>query len=91
MTLTVNERFARIAAASPKKLSRIDAILTDEDTTSGKPDIDCSTCTYTEAARRLRVSRPTIYRLTKSGRLRTVALNGVSRILISSLIALADK
>lgn len=91
MTLTTNERFARIAAASQKKLARIDAILTDEDETSGKPDADVSTCTFTEAARRLRVSRPTVYRLTRSGRLRTIALNGgVSRILISSLIDFAN-
>ena len=38
-----------------------------------------------ELAERLGVSRPTIYRLARAGRLRTVKLCGVNRVVLSSL------
>lgn len=82
---TTEVRMQKLLAANQKTLARIDQILSGEDSTTAKPEADVSTCTLTEAARRLRVSRPTVYRLSKTGRIRTVALNGVSRVLISSL------
>ena len=81
-----NERLAAILAANPKTLARIDAILDGEDSTSGeKHDADCRTVTFTDAARRMGVSRMTIYRLVKAGRLRVVPLLGVNRIALSSV------
>ena len=83
--LSTNDRLARLLAASPRKLARIDSILTDSENVT-TPEADVSTCTITDAARRLRVSRPTVHRLIKAGRIRTVDLCGVRRVLVSSLI-----
>ena len=80
-----NERLLKLATADAATLAKVDAVLNHTDTTH-KPEADTRTCTFTEAARRLGVSRPTVYRLTRSGRLRTVKLCGVSRIVLSSVV-----
>jgi len=82
---TTEARMQRLLAANAKTLARIDMILSGEDTTSGKPEVDVATCTFTDAARRTKLSRPTIYKMVKAGRIRTVPLCGVSRVLVSSL------
>ena len=46
--------------------------------------------TYTEAAKRLNLSRPTVYRLAKAGRLEVVPLDGVNRIRLKSVIDFAN-
>lgn len=90
MEMTANDRFARIATANPATLAKIDAVL---EGTDGKPngrDDDCRLVTYTEAAKRLNVSRPTVYRLTKAARLEIVPLNGVNRIRLKSVMDFAN-
>ena len=79
----------RICGASPALLTKIDAVLDGDDSVAPKPEPPLATCTITSAARRLKISRPTLYRMIKSGRVRTVPLNGVSRVLIESLVQLA--
>ena len=83
--LNATERMQKILTANPKVLARIDAVL---DGTDAMPQLekDCRLVTYTEAARRLSVSRPTIYRLARVGRLDVVPLNGVNRIRLQSVI-----
>ncbi|MBR6588431.1 MAG: helix-turn-helix domain-containing protein [Kiritimatiellae bacterium] len=83
--MSEKDRMMKLLAASPKTLARIDAILDGSDTTPTHVDVDCRTVTYTEAARRMGVSRPTIYRLVKAGVLEIVPLNGVSRIRVQSI------
>lgn len=83
--MSATERMQKLLTASPKMLAAIDQVL-DGKETSPKQDRDCRTCTFTEAGKRLGLSRPTIYRLVRAGRLRTVALFGVNRILIQSVI-----
>jgi len=56
----------------------------------GRGDIDCRLVTYTEAARRLNLSRVTVYRLVKFGRLDVVPLDGVNRIRLKSVIDFAN-
>ena len=91
--MTANERIMKICAANPATLARIDAILSGEDTTAPERDVDLRTCTITAAARRFRISRPTMYRMIKSGRIKVMRLNGVNRVLVQSLVdcALANK
>lgn len=55
-----------------------------------KPDEDLRLVTFTEAAKRLNVSRPTVYRMVKLGRVATVTLDGVRRIRLQSLIDFAN-
>jgi len=52
-------------------------------------DDDCRLVTYTEAAKRLNLSRPTVYRLARAGRLEAVPLGGAMRIRLSSVMDFA--
>lgn len=88
--MTDNERMIKVATATPAEKARIDAIFNHADT-APKSETDVRTCTFTEAAKRLSVSRPTIYRLAQAGHLKVVPLLGVNRILISSLVDFASK
>ena len=88
--MSEKDRMIKLLAASPKVLAHIDAILDGSDTTPAPVEIDCRTVTYTEAAKRLGVSRPTVYRLAKTGRLAVVPLNGVNRIRLKSVFDFAD-
>ena len=86
IAMSEKDRMIKLFAANPKTLARIDAILDGSDTTPTPVDVDCRTITFTQAAQRLGVSRPTIYRLTRIGKLRTIQLCGVSRIVLSSVV-----
>ena len=83
--LDTNQRILKIATADTKTLARIDSILTGEDTSPVPVEKENRLLTYTDAARRTGLSRPTIYRLALSGRLDVVELNGVNRITLASL------
>lgn len=76
----------KICAASPALLAKIDAVLSGDDTLVPKVDPDLRSCTITEAARKYKISRPTMYRMIRSGRIKVLRLNGVNRVLIQSLI-----
>lgn len=84
--MTDNERMIKVATATPIEKAKIDAIFNHTDGDTKKPEADTRTVTYTDAAKRLGLSRPTVYRLTRAGRLRTVKLCGVSRIVLSSVV-----
>ena len=83
--LDANQRILKIATADTKTLARIDSILTGEDTSPVPIERENRLVTDTDAARRTRLSRPTVYRLAKAGRLDVVELNGVNRITLASL------
>ena len=88
--MTTNDRMIKIATANPQTLAAIDAVLNG---TTGKPnkeDADVRLVTYTEAAKRLNLSRPTVYRLVKLGRLEVVPLDGVNRVRLQSVIDFAN-
>lgn len=83
--MSATERMQKLLTASPTMLAKIDKVLDGEDT-NPKPEADVRTCTLTQAAKRLGISRPTVYRLIRAGRLRTVALCGVNRVVLSSVV-----
>lgn len=83
--LKPTERMQRILSANEKTLARIDAVLEGTDTTTGERKTNTETCTYQDAARRLHISRPSVYRLAREGRLTVVPLCGVNRILVQSI------
>ena len=85
-----NERMMKLLAATPQTLAKVDAVLNGTDGRSDKADDDCRLVTYTEAARRLYLSRPTVYRLIKLGRLEIVPLDGVNRVRLQSVIDFAN-
>ena len=80
----------KIATANPATLARIDAVLDGTDGRAAKTDDDCRLITYTEAAKRLSLSRPTVYKLVHTGRLQVVPLDGVNRILLKSVFDFAN-
>lgn len=83
--MSTNERLLKLATADAATLAKVDAVLDHRDTNERMPETDTRTITFTQAAKRLGVSRPTVYRLTRIGRLRTVKLCGVNRVVLSSL------
>ena len=83
--LDANQRILKIATADTKTLARIDSILTGEDTAPVPVEKENRLITFMDAGRRTGLSRPTIYRLVKSGRLDVVKLNGTNRITLQSV------
>ena len=88
--LSANERMLKIATANPAVLARVDAVLCGDATTT-KPEADVRLVTFTEAAKRMGVSRPTVYRLARAGRLEIVPLNGINRIRLQSVFDCVSK
>lgn len=77
----------RVATATPAEKAKIDAIFNHQDAGERVREmVDARLLTYTETARMMKLSRPTIYRLTRAGRLRTVKLCGVNRVVLSSVV-----
>ena len=92
--MSERERMMKLLAANSATLARVDAVLNGTDgkdrKAERKGDSDLRLITYTEAAKRLCLSRPTVYRLVRLGRLASVKLNGVSRIRLSSVAEFAE-
>ena len=88
--LNATERMQRILTANPPTLARIDAVLCGEDTSPVPIDADNRLITYADASRRTGLSRPTLYRLTRTGRIDTVQLCGTTRIVLRSIDALIN-
>ena len=84
------QRMMRLLTANPATLAKIDAVLSGTDGGAAKADDDLRLVTFTEAARRLNVSRVTVYRLVKLGRLETVPLDGTNRIRLKSVVDFAN-
>ena len=85
-----NERLMRLLSANPQTLAAIDAVLNGTTDKPNREDADVRLVTYTEAAKRLNLSRPTVYRLVKLGRLEVVPLDGVNRVRLQSVIDFAN-
>lgn len=88
--MTTNDRMIKIATANPQTLAAIDAVLNGTTDKPNREDADVRLVTYTEAAKRLNLSRPTVYRLVKLGRLEVVPLDGVNRVRLQSVIDFAN-
>lgn len=95
--MSERERIMRLMSASPKTLARIDCILEGRDDpamlgTCGEGADDARLLTLSEAAQRLRLSRPTVYRLCVEGRLPFVQLsdNRGKRIRLRAVLDFAN-
>ena len=82
--MNANERLMKLATASPAVLAAVDAALAGR-ATPRLVNKECRLVTYTEAAQLLNLSRQTVYKLVKQGRLETVPINGARRIRLSSI------
>ena len=88
--MNTEQRIIRLLTAPPATLARVDAVLAGTDGKPDKADADVRLVTFTEAAEMLNISRPTVYRMVKLGRLEAVPLDGVSRIRLKSVIDFAN-
>ena len=85
--MSTNERLLKLATADAATLAKVDAVLDHRDASERvRETVDARLLTYTETARMMKLSRPTIYRLVRAGRLKTMPLNGTSRIIYSSVV-----
>lgn len=84
------DRFQKLLTASPEVLEKVDSVLEGRAQPLSE-NINLMTLTLLEAAKRIGVSRPTIYRLVKRGELETVLIGGLERVRLESLINLATK
>lgn len=84
-----NERIIAFLRASEDQLKRIDDILEGRNTPSVKAEAETRLITQEEAARRLGISRTTVWRLIKEGTLLTVNQRGKRRVRLDSLLRYA--
>lgn len=75
--------------APPGTRAKIEMLLNGDETVTPPPIADARTCSQSEAARRLDVSRATAIGWMRAGRLRTVNIGGVPRVLLSSIDEIA--
>lgn len=86
--MTQNERLVKLGTAGPALLAQVDAVLDGRKTFRKEPETRL--LSISQAARTLGVSRMTVYRLKKNGRLPTVTLpGGTPRIPLAAVQALA--
>ena len=83
--MSERERMMKLLAANPATLAKVDAVLNGTDGKPDKVDDDLRLITLVEAARMMNLSRPTVYRLVRAGRLDVVPLDGVNRIRLKSV------
>jgi len=89
--MSTDERFKKLLAADPATLAKVDAVLTGTETSRVDPG-DRRLLTQTAAAEALGVSRMTIFRMTRDGRLPAVELRqGRLRIPSKAITALVGE
>lgn len=88
--MSERERMKKLLDADPVTLAKVDALLDGKLDNAARADDDIRLVTFTAAAKRLNISRPTVYRLAKLGRLELVKLNGVNRIRLKSIVDFAN-
>jgi len=85
-TLTTEKRLTLLLAATPDTLLRVDQILSGEPIETPTEPTDRRLLSIAQAALALNVSRTTIWRLLRDGRLPTVELRPGSRRIPSAAI-----
>lgn len=82
--MTTEQRFRVLMDAPQDILAKVDLLI------AGRSDIEDEnrnrTITAKDAAKRLGVSRPTVYRMVRDNELRTVTIRGVNRIWLPSVL-----
>ena len=85
-TLTTEQRMTLLLVATPDTLRRVDRILTGEPGEGATEPTDRRLYNIQQAARELNISRTSVWRLLKSGRLPFVELRKGSRRIPSEAI-----
>ena len=78
-TLTTEQRMTMLLAATPDTLRRVDRVLTGEPTEGATEPTDRRLLSIRQAADALGISRTSIWRLLRDGRLPTVEIRPGSR------------
>ena len=75
--------------APPGTRAKIEMLLSGDESVAPAPIADARTCTQSEAARRLGISRSKLILLMHRGVVRSVNITGVPRVLLSSIDEIA--
>ena len=75
--------------APPAIRAKLELVLNGDESVVPPPIADARTCSQSEAARRLNLSRGTVVGWMKKGLIETINVSGVPRVLLSSLDAIA--
>ena len=84
--MTTEQRLSAILAANPGVLRRVDAILSGEPIEGATDPGDRRLLSIAQTARALNISRTTVWRLLRDGRLPTVELRPGSRRIPSAAV-----
>ena len=100
--MTNEKRITMLFTASPATQAAVDSVLLGKsvavpkreaaiasDSERNPAEAVTTLCTFNDAARRLGLSRSTIYQFVQDGRLETVRVNKVRRITLASIIKFA--
>ena len=85
-TMTDRERLRSLAEADNTTLELIDQVLLGESPIQATETGSLALLTLTETAKRMNLSRVTIYRLVRKGALKVVSLNGTRRVKLQSVL-----
>lgn len=84
--MTDRERLRSLAEADNTTLELIDRVLLGESPIQATETGSLALLTLTETAKRMNLSRVTIYRLVRKGALKSVSLNGTRRVKLQSVL-----
>jgi len=87
--MAIDEVFRKLACATPDQVSQVSRILDGSAIGAAEPNL--KTLTIKEAAERLGVSRPTMYRVVRDREVESVRICGTDRVRLESLIAYATR
>lgn len=87
---SATERMQKMLAAGAPALARIDAILDGTDTAPNFIEQDTRLVTFTDAAKRLTVSRTTVYAMVANGLLEVRSTGNGRRIVLQSVFDYAN-
>ena len=84
------EQYMRACLNAPAGVrAKIEMLLAGDESIVPPPIADARTCSQSQAARRLGVSRATAIAWMRAGRLRSINVGGIPRVLLSSIDAIA--
>lgn len=87
--LTDKELMQWVLTCPPDIRARVEMLASGDTSIAPEPIGDARTCTQTQAARFLGVSRTTVVNMIKSGRLEAVTVGGAKRVLLKSIDAIS--
>lgn len=88
--MSERERMMKLLTATPAQLAQVDAVLDGRAVASTETRRNNKTVSYSEAAKQLAVSRPTVYKMANDGILVEVLIGSTRRVTQRSIDAFIE-